>query len=192
MRGRWLGWLVIGVVGATLVSLAVAHAPAPVRKLVLFPVLFGLACGWGLGRLALEFRLRPSWAGALLAALLVTGGLVNVAVVSFRQVAAEARRSVQQDPQRLLGLPLLEDQARHDPVWAQRYREEKLKLRPGFGDYLAGRVARFGWWRDPWPAVFWGAELLLAALAAGWTFSCVARGADGPLDEEGRAESFPV
>ncbi len=192
MSGRWLGWLAIGVVGAALASLAVAHAPAQIRKLVLFPVLFGLGCGWGLGRLAREFRPRPAWAGALLAALLAVGGLVNLAVLSFRQVAAEARRSVQQDPQRLLGLPLLEDQALTDPVWAQRYREEKLKLRPGFGDYLAGRVARFGWWRDPWPAVFWGAELLLAAVAAGGMFVRVSRAGIQPPDGEQRAEPFAV
>lgn len=166
--GRWLGWLAIGVLGIAVLSLLAAYAPPQIRKLVLFPAAFGVLAGWGLGRLGTEFQL-PQRRVALAAGVLVVAGLVNCGVATYRQLAAESRRAVQLDPQRLLGLRLLEEQAQHDAAWAQRLLEERLRSQPTFSDFLAGRVAGLGWWPDPRPALFWIGELLLAGLAGAWT-----------------------
>lgn len=161
-------WIVIGAVGVAAASALMAQAPERLRPIVIMPVLFGALTGFALGALAVEWRLpRSKWL-AVIVALLAVGGLVNVARLSFDRLAAAARRNVQEDPQQLIGLQLLEQDLKAGAAGARQYELSRLRLRPRFEDYLMGRLLGVGWYPRPWPSVIWGAELLAAAGVAGW------------------------
>lgn len=164
---RILLWIVIGAAGVAAASALIAQGPERLRPIVLMPVLFGAATGFALGSLAAEWRLpRSKWL-AVVAALLAVAGLVNVARLSFDKLAAAARRNVQEDPQQLIGLQLLQQDLEGD-AGTRPYELSRLRLRPQFQDYLMGRLLGIGWQPRPWPAVIWGIELLIAAGLAGW------------------------
>ena len=165
---RILLWIVIGAVGVAAVSALIAQAPERLRPILLMPVLFGAATGFALGALAAEWKLPRSGRLALVAALLAVGGLVNVARISFDRLAAAARRNVQEDPQQLIGLQLLQQDFEGNTPGSRQYELSRLRLRPQFEDYLMGRLLGIGWQPRPWPAVIWGTELLIAAGLAGW------------------------
>ena len=97
---------------------------------------------------------------------LTVAGLVNQTLISCRRLQTAARARVAEDPQQLLALPLLKDAARDDPVLRRRYLEERARLQPEFGDYLALRLSNVAWLPPPWPAVVWALETLLGGLAA--------------------------
>jgi cytochrome c biogenesis protein CcdA len=165
---RVIAWIVIGAVGVAAASALIAQAPERLRPIVIMPVLFGALTGFALGALATEWRLpRSKWL-AVLAALLAVGGLINVARLSFDRLAAAARRNVQEDPQQLIGLQLLEQDLEGGTAGARQYELSRLRLKPRFGDYLMGRLLGVGWCPRPWPSVVWGAESLAAGGVAGW------------------------
>ncbi len=167
---RAVGWFLLGLLGVAAISGLAGHAPARVRLLLLFPLAFGLLVGSASGYLASGLELRRSVAAALISASLAVAGLVNVAWISYGELAAQARRAVQEDPQRLLALRLLESSDLRDPQNRRSYHELRASLQPTFGDYLASRLAgTFGWRPAPWPGLFWGCEVLFGGLAAGWT-----------------------
>lgn len=168
MLRRAAGWLVISLAVALLSSTMLAYAPARVRLLFLVSLTFGLGIGWILGLLAGELDVKCPRSVALGAALLVIIGLANVARLDFGRLEAGARQRVQENSQELIGLRLLEgvdDGERHE----QELQKHRLRLEPGFGDYLAARISALGWYAAPWPEVIWGLELSLAGLAGGWT-----------------------
>lgn len=164
---RVLVWLAVGVLGVASASALIAAGPERLRPILLMPAAFGALTGYGLRRLAMELRLNRRLLPAILAGLLTIGGLMNVARLSFDQLAAAARRNVAEDPRQLLGLRLLEsDLASGGAEARKRYQLARLRLSPAFDDYLTGRLLGFAWLPSPWPAAVWGAELLLAAMLA--------------------------
>jgi len=166
---RALGWFLLCLLGVAAISGLAGHGPARIRLLLLFPVGFGLLVGSASGRLAQSFQVRPAGAAALTAAALTIAGLMNVAWLAYGELAAAARRAVQEDPQRLLALRVLESTDMSDPRNARSYQELRASLEPTFGDYLASRLAgTFGWRAAPWPELVWSGEVLMAAGAAAW------------------------
>jgi hypothetical protein len=167
---RAVGWFLLCLLGVAAISGLAGHAPARVRLLLLLPVAFGLLVGSAAGYLACGLELRRSVPVALISATLAVAGLVNVAWIAYGELAAQARRAVQEDPQRMLALRLLEAGDMHDPQNRRSYHELRTALRPTFGDYLASRLATtFGWRPAPWPELIWGCEVLIAGIAAAWT-----------------------
>jgi hypothetical protein len=184
---RSLKWLAATTLMVWGLSTLAGHLPARVRLLLLFATAFGLLAGWGAGVIADEFEVRRSRRGAAITATLTILGLANVALAAYRQSQATARETVSRDPQQLTALRILEGAMKDDPVLQRRYREERARLQPDFGDYLTRRLLVFGHLPVPWPAVIWIAELLAGSIAAAWMFSRRAKAtsdsAPGPIPE---------
>ncbi|MFO1095838.1 MAG: hypothetical protein U0992_21410 [Planctomycetaceae bacterium] len=106
----------------------------------------------------------------MLSVLTAASGLVNIAATGYRQTVAAAKKIREADPQQMLALRVLEGTMDADPVLQQRFHEERARLQPQFGDYLAVRLQRYGTFPAPWPAVAWSAELFFGGIAAGWMF----------------------
>jgi hypothetical protein len=167
---RAIGWFLLCLLGVAATSGLAGHAPARVRLLLLFPLAFGLLVGSAASCLAIGLELRRSIGAALVSALLTIAGLANVARIASGELAAQARRAVQEDPQQLLALRLLESSDMRDPRNLRSYHELRAALQPTFGDYLASRLAgTLGWRPTPWPELAWGCEVLVAGIAAAWT-----------------------
>jgi hypothetical protein len=167
---RAVGWFLLGLVAVAALSGLAGHAPARVRLLLLFPIAFGLMVGAGLGLLAHHLELRRSVPASLIVALLAIAGLANVARIAYGELAAQARRAVEQGPQRLLALRILESTELGDPRDRRSYHELRTALQPKFGDYLASRLTgTFGWRPPPWPELVWASEVLIGGIVAAWT-----------------------
>jgi hypothetical protein len=164
---KWIAATGLAVWG---LSALAGHLPSRVRLLLLLAIAFGLLTGWGAGVIADEFGVRRSRLGSVLTAVLTITGLANVATAAYRQSQEMARATVASDPQQLMALRVLEGAMKDDPELQQRYREEKARLQPDFGDYLTRRLLVFGHLSPPWPAVIWSAELLAGGVAAAWMF----------------------
>lgn len=162
MMTRAAVWIGVGLLGVAAASALMAAAPERLRPIVIMPVLFGALTAFGMRKLAHELHLRTSLLHAAFVALLVIAGLVNVARLSFNQLAAAARRNVADDPQQLLGLRLLEADRASGREARKSYQLARLRLAPQFEDYLTGRLLGFGWMPGVWPAIIWGGELLLS------------------------------
>jgi hypothetical protein len=165
-----LKWLVATTLAIWGLSALAGHLPARFRLLLLFSIGFGLLAGWGARVIADEFEVRRSGRGAAITALLTILGLANVAWAAYRQSQATARETIARDPQQLTALRILEGAMKDDPALQRRYREERARLQPDFGDYLTRRLLVFGYVAPPWPIVIWSAELLAGSVAAAWMF----------------------
>ncbi|MFG0334887.1 MAG: hypothetical protein ACF8TS_16145 [Maioricimonas sp. JB049] len=161
-------WLLLGGIGVFVLSIAAGFAPAPVKRLLLFYLAFGLIAGGGLGRLAYEVGVRPSVLIVILGNLLLLAGGLNVTRVSYDRFHAHIEEQVRRDDDTMLGLRLLERTAGDDPELQARAAAERARLDPRFRDYLRHRVSPLGTWAAPWPLVFWIAELVLALAAGTW------------------------
>lgn len=159
-------WLLLGSIGVFVLSVAAGFAPAPIKRLLLFYLAFGLIAGGGLGRLAQEVGLRRSLLVLVLGNVLILAGGVNVTRVSYDRFRTAVEEQVQQNPDTMLGLKLLEETAGDDPELQARVEQERARLKPQFRDYLRHRVSALGTWARPWPLVFWIVELA-ASLAVG-------------------------
>ncbi len=66
------------------------------------------------------------------------------------------------------------NQVRADLERSDRLLQEALDARQrhlSFPGYLANRIPeKWGAWNDPWPAVFWGAEIMLGSTLGAWQF----------------------
>ncbi len=167
MLRRAVGWLTISAAGVLLLSTMLAHAPERTRLLFLFSVVFGGGAGWAMGRLAGELEIRHPRLVLLGAPLLVIAGPANIARLNFAQLEARARQRVQENPEELAGMRLLEGM-RDGRSRPQQLQQHRLRLEPGFSDYLAARISALGWYGPPWPEIVWGVELALAGLAGAW------------------------
>lgn len=163
-----LKWLVATTLAVWGFSALAGQLPARVRLLLLFAVGFGLLAGWSAGVLADEFAVQRSRRIAAITAALTMLGLANVAFAAYRHSQQSARETVARDPQQLTALRILEGAMKDDPALHVRYREERARLQPDFGDYLSRRLLVFGYVPSPWSAVIWGAEIVAGAAAAVW------------------------
>lgn len=162
-------WLVLGLLATAALSGLAGHAPARLRLLLLFPLAFGVLTGSALALLARSLELRSRFVTSLTAALLTIGGLVNVARIAYGELAAQARREVAEDPQRLLALQVLGLPEHQDAEGRRAYHLQRMALQPTFGDYLASRLTGVVGWRPaPWPETVWGLEILAGSAAAAW------------------------
>jgi hypothetical protein len=161
-----LTWLAVVALVAWGLSVLTGHLPPRLRLLVLFSVAFGLLVGGAAGLLADEFGVRRVRRSSAALFLLTVAGLVNQTLTAYRQEQAAGRARAQADPQQMLALQFLQSAMADDPELKQRYLEERARLQPTFGDYLAQRWSRWGRMPAPWPAIIWGAELMLGGIAA--------------------------
>lgn len=154
----YLQWVGLCVVGLTALTLLAAHAPGRIRLLVLFAIVLGALCGWGMSRAAEWLGIAPkSIVATGLAGVLLAAAQVGLTLESWRLYVEDRRKEYFEDTKKGLLKPL------HEQVVE--------KLRPiferetTFAAYLEHRVKNLGEWESPWPAVFWAVEILLGTAA---------------------------
>lgn len=150
-----------------ILSLVFAHLPQEFKRLGLSYAVFGIVCGWGMGWIAQERKLTVTRLLIMLSVVIVLAGGCYVGwtgAQQFRQVRGEQLR---QDPKQLAMLKMLENIAKE--TGSEDHEKMRRKLEPEFSDYLAFRVSGLGKWAAPWPLIFWGGEVCLAAVLAGFS-----------------------
>ena len=164
-RPGWLPWLVVSVLALAVAALAAAWAP---KMVGLFLIGFGLLAGGLLGWLARALQVR----GRLLiplSCLLIAASLVGLTLRTHQIWAARTRALLQKSdappvllpPESLEGLPA---DIRRNFESAAAARRPDLS----FPAYLRDRTSPLGSWPAPWPALFWGTEIMLGAAAGTW------------------------
>jgi hypothetical protein len=157
-------------------ALGAAHLPPIFKKLGLFAVAYGLLVGlmacW-LDQFTGRFREHLGIRAAAVV-LLTLLGQVGIAVESFRIDRAEQQRREQADPKQLLARRLLESAAEPPDPKSQatlnEFRREYASTGLSFADYLRFRVSGIGIRSQSVAVVFWGIEVALGGLAAGWSY----------------------
>jgi len=166
----WRG-LLAAAAGVAVLTAFASLVPQGGRKLLLFSLLYGLSVGALVSWSAREFALGRRSA-SLLAGCLIMAGLAVIAAQGHRQLLSEYAAAARSDPKQALGRRILEAAAEHEGTPAspdaERLDDERGGAGPSFFDYLALRVQPLGEWPRPWPEVFWGFEVALAAAAGGW------------------------
>ncbi len=160
---RYLGTAVMFV---AVLSMAAAYAPAAVRKIGLFSIVFGIVVGWGLGQLHRQYDLVGRTIVTIATALLIIAGLVNVAIQSHQQLRAERRNLRADNDQQRLALQLLAGSEGEDSATTALLRSQ---YDPSFADYLANRFSALGEWPLRWAVLAWLLEIGLAVAVGIWT-----------------------
>jgi hypothetical protein len=163
-------WLLFAVVGLTALTLAFVHAPGRIKLIGIYDVIYGLAAGWALGLLARKLQLTATSRLTAVTFVLIAAGISGVAIESHRVWAAREWEAFTTSPTGRLANEVL---AKPDaPAELRASLQESLdnqRSQISFEHYLARRLAPLGNWDEPWPAVFWLAEIGFAAL-----FGCFA------------------
>jgi len=159
---RPVAGLLAGGIGVAVLTAFAAWSPPSFRKLVLFSLAYGLCVGGIVIWAAKEFGLARRGAVALTLVLTIAG-LGLIAVRGHQQFQAEQAAAAKADPEQAMARNIMEAAAASDPKLAADLAEQQDSSHLSFTDYLALRVRPLGEWQQPWPVVFWGCELLLAA-----------------------------
>ncbi|HEY2252164.1 MAG TPA: hypothetical protein VGH74_13920, partial [Planctomycetaceae bacterium] len=192
----FVGWLVVGVAGVGLWFVGSVHLPDTIKVPGLFPVILALVAGTGLGLLGSWMQLRPTFTVAVVAWLTITGGEVVSTVKTNRDRVAYLRTL--REWQDISGTPIDEAlrRAREEQPAAQTdeekkrrqemleqmefgeaYRKERL-ARLTFYGFLKERIPKpWGKWSYPWPAVLWGAEIVIGSTLGAWLTLSILRNA---------------
>jgi|GEM_PF-1827325 len=155
-------WVAGCLLSAAVLSVTAAYAPTVMKRLILFPLVYGVACGFVFHWLLHELELR--WSRLVLALALVIGclGTVNVGILSFHQFQRARHEQARQNPKDLEMLETIRQASQNDSELQAEYAKELQYYTPGFREYLQHRVSILGNWPEPWPALFWGLEVVLA------------------------------
>ena len=153
-RAGLLQWLLLSVVAVSVLTIVAVHAPARIKLLGLFAVFYGLLAGWLLGKAARATSRRFSRLQLVLSFLLIAAGQCGVTAESHRLHRAAVMQQFE----------------RSREAKSPRANEMRQLLREGahFSAYLRYRVSPLGVWYEPWPAVFWGFEVLVCGAAGTW------------------------
>lgn len=162
--------LLTSVVGVSVVTAFAAWSPPSFRKLVLFAVAYGLCVGGIAIWSAKEFGLNRLPAIVLTVALTMAG-LGMIAWRGYHEYWVEVAAAAKADADQAMARNIIEAAAEHDPQLAAQLAVEGETRELNFADYLAHRVKPLGEWSQPWPIVFWGAEVLLASACSAFLVS---------------------
>jgi len=186
-KGAWAVWIVVGAAGVGLFFAASVHLPESARLPGLLFVVLGSAAGWALGRWATAMKIRPTALVAVTAGLLILAGEVLAAAKMHREGVRimRSQKQWQQFPDDPVSLGVKkylseEPENESDAEREQRrqtrdafertenLRRERLEYLTFYG-YLTHRIPKqWGKWSSPWPAVFWGVEVLAGSALGGW------------------------
>jgi xanthosine utilization system XapX-like protein len=162
-RSSTLVWIAACLLATIAVSLVAAQAPPRIRLIGIFPVMLGLLIGGLVVWLAEKLDAVASRRFQVVAAmLLAVGGWGGLTWETFRRDEVLSVKSANQE----LAARLMKE-------FEQQTNTPHLELdRPttvkAFRAYLARRVQQLGDWSRPWPELFWGLELVMTGVAAGW------------------------
>ncbi len=153
-RAGLFGWLLLSVVAVSVLTIAAVHAPARVKLIGLFAVVYGLFAGWLLSKAVRVTTGHLSKLQLVLSFLLIAAGQCTVTVESYRLHKAAVMQRFEWSSEA--------KSPRADEM------RQLLRQTTSFSAYLQRRVSPLGVWPAPWPAVFWGVEVLLCGAAGAW------------------------
>ena len=189
-RQPLVGWLTVGIAGVGLLFVASVHFLNAPKVPGLFLGL-GAVAGVGLGFWGKVMSIQPTWAIAIAAWLAISGGeVLSTVKENHDRVAYLRTRPENQDSpadpiteglKRALEVEpaVLTDQQRRQQMRSasileagesrRRERLAKVQEKLTFYGFLHERIPEaWGKWRHPWPAVFWGAEVVLGSTLGAW------------------------
>ncbi len=191
--------------GVAILFSASVHLPQKWKVLGVYAVALGAVAGWGLGQWAVVRRLRVSGLIMFLVWLLIVAG-EGFAAFQTHQAGIRPTPTDLKPEQRLdrdmftegerqyfskVPEGLTEEartrwhEARASYERGERRRQEAIeaaRLHRSFYGYLANRIPEEKWgkWTYLWPAVFWGAEILLGSTLGTWLAFLTLRSASPP------------
>jgi hypothetical protein len=172
--GGFASWILLLALAAGALALAAGHLPPIFKKLGLFAVAYGVVLGllgaW-LTQFAPGLGSRRRFSTIVVVGVAVAGQIA-IAAESFRLARADQFVRQRDDPKQLVAKRLLESANEPPDSKSQAAFEEFRRSYSGpgtsFGDYLQFRVSGIGIHSKRAAALFWGIELVLGGLAAGW------------------------
>lgn len=182
-KSRVANALLTSIAGAVVLTAFAAWSSPTFRKLGLFSLAYGLCVGGIVGWSAREFGLKRVPAIVLAVALTMTGFAV-IASKGYHEYRTEVTAAARVEPDQAMARNIIEAAAEHDPQFAAQLEKERKAKELSFGDYLALRVRPLGEWSQPWPVVFWGAEVLLATLCGAFLVSRQMRSSPVMVEEQ--------
>ena len=150
-------------------AIAAAHAPARIRLLGVFSVIFGLILGRMLVHLAATLHQRlnipqVAWVGVVTAAGLI-GSVCHLVALQ----PTPAPPTLSHPVATILAARMQEENGIQPGDTIPEFQPVVYKP-PTFGirvqTYLTSRVQNLGTWPSPWPELFWGVEVLAGTAAA--------------------------
>jgi hypothetical protein len=196
---QFFGWLVVGIAGVGLLFVASVHFPDTIKVPGLFAVGLAAVAGFGLGHWGTAMNIRPTAAVAIAAWLAIAGGEVIATIKTNSDRVAYLR--TQREWQDLTGHPIEEalkrsldeqpaaqseeqkrrqQEIRDQIEFGESYRRERLERLTFYG-FLKERIPKaWGKWTYPWPAVFWGAEIIVGSTLGAWLMLFTLRNAAPP------------
>ncbi|WP_139228599.1 hypothetical protein [Planctomicrobium piriforme] len=162
-------WLLGALVAVGVLSVTASYAPGVMKRLIVFYIVYGIACGFVLDWLAGELLTRRgSWL-PVIAGVLCAAGALNLGWLSYRHFEQARHLLAQQRSKDVQILETLRQASENDPAVREEYAEELRQFSPRFEDYLAHRVSSLGKWPAPWPLVLWLGEVSIAGVACSLT-----------------------
>lgn len=176
-NGWWRlpAWILSGILAAIVLSVTASYTPTVMKRLIIFYVVYGAACGFVMHWLAGEIRPSAIRLLPVLTSLICLAGAVNVGLLSYRHFEQGRQHLARERPKDVEILETLKKASENDPEMRQQYDRELRQYSPRFDDYLRHRTTNMGDWGSPWPEILWGIELLLSSIAGGVTYSVLAR-----------------
>jgi hypothetical protein len=182
-----LVWFVIGTIAIAVLFSASVHVPQRIKLPGLSGIVLGVLAGWGLGWWAASKNLRRPAVLAVLTWAMIAAGEVLAAIethqLGIRPEKPNAKPETIQRDMLTEGMRQYYSEEPDDLTEDElaRWREgrdlfergekkleqarEEVRLHRSFYGYLANRMdpKKWGKWTYPWPALFWGAEVILGS-----------------------------
>jgi hypothetical protein len=180
-------WLTVGAVAVVLFFQMSVHLPQSAKLPGVLLIALGAAAGWGLGRWGVYMNVAPTRAVAISTWLCLGLGAVSATGKTYRDGLQIMR--AQKQWQEFLPDPITDhlrnyvnrQSENESPEDAERRRQMRAELERGdalhrqrqeyltFSGFLANRIPKeWGRWQPPWPAVFWGTEVLVGSTLGAW------------------------
>jgi hypothetical protein len=187
-----LVWFVIGTIAIAVLFSASVHVPQRIKLPGLSGIVLGMVAGWGLGWWAASKNLRRPAMVVILTWAMIAAGEVLAAIETHqlgnrpenpnakpetiqRDILTEGMRQYySEEPDDLTEVELARWREGRDLFERGEQKLEQVReegrLHRSFYGYLANRIdpKRWGKWPYPWPALFWGVEVMLGSSLGAW------------------------
>jgi hypothetical protein len=183
----FVGWLVVGIAGVGLLFVVSVHFPDTIKIPGLFAVGLAAAAGWGLGRWGAVLNIQPTLPVIIAAWSMIAGGEVISTVKTARDTAAYLRklpkyqessddpiieglkRALDAEPNEQTDEDRRKRQEVRDAIVSGELKRRELLQHLTFHGFLKDRIPKaWGKWSNPWPGVFWVAEIVLGSSLGAW------------------------
>lgn len=171
MKARIGQWLLASTGAVAGLAVLAVHAPNRIKLLGLFAVAIGFLEGYGIGQFAQHGRVPSRRLVGLAAFAIIVAGQIGATWEAHRLYDRTLREQYRADPTALFaGRVGFEPGSAMAEILQETRREraERLDRLTSLSAYLKHRVSAVGSWSQPWPAVLWGAEILIAGAAGTW------------------------